>query len=209
MVAVRSNTGLIPQFTRPPNHRYTDISHFRAPYKNWPSLGADAGPIAAPGPFATEADGVRVYNPELLPGIIALLGAYSVIFLDNDSVQLDPVLQGAPDIRQNAVVWVNQQLGAGKTVVLQSPSGATAAISPGAVVRFLRSGKGRAFEREATGGVTPIGAIVARPAGAPDAGGGVSRAGMLGPIGVVAAVLAVGGIAYYVVSKRKKSHRGD
>ncbi len=196
-MAVRRSYTSIPQFT----HRYTDISHFRAPYKNWPSLGADTGVVAG-GPFVTEADGVRVYNPELLPGIIALLSGYSVVFLDNDSVQLESVLVGAPDPRQNAVVWVNQQLGAGKTVVLQSPSGAAAAITPGNVLRWLRSGKGRAFEKEATGGVDPVGAILARPAGASTTPG-LSKAGVFGPIGVAAAVLAVGGIAYWAISKKR------
>lgn len=184
-------------------HKYTDISHFRAPYKNWVSLGAVTG-APVDDEIIVDPDGVAAIQPAVLQTYLGRLAQFSVIFLDNDSVQLAPVQQGDP--RENAVVWGNRKLAEGKTVVLQSPSGVGTLLNPppGAVY-YMRSGSGRAFEKEAaTVLATPdgqrmaIGAILAKP-------GGLAKASLLGPVGIVVGVVGVGALAYLAFSKPKRA----
>lgn len=179
--------------------QYTDISHFRAPFKNWPGIGADTGapldPVAAM--IDTESSGVRVFKPAIADIILKMLSGFSVIFLDNDSVKLDARLPN--DVREMAGEWVLRKLSEGKTVVAQGAGGAHLFGMPIVMDRFLRAGSGTAFEKEATGGVTPVGAVLARPA---------SKAGLfgLGPVGT-AGVFLVGAVGLLWGAKRLSKKR--
>lgn len=184
--------------------QYTDISHFRAPFKNWPYLGigADAGPAAidpAAAMIDTESNGVRIFKPAIADIILkTMLEGFSVIMLgsDPDSVKLDPKL--ANDIRESATAWVKRKLNEGKTVVAQAAGGAATFGLPIVQDRFLRAASSTAQELEYTGGVTPLGAVLARP---------FSKMGLfgLGPLGVAAVVLGVVGVGVYFFGKKKRT----
>lgn len=179
--------------------QYTDISHFRAPFKNWPGIGADTGapldPVAAM--IDTESNGVRVFKPAIADIILKMLSGFSVIFLDNTSVKLDAKTPNDP--REGADAWVQRQLKDGNTVVAQGAGGAHLFGMPIVMDRFLRAGSGTAFEKEATAGVTPVGAVLARPA---------SKAGLfgLGPVGT-AGVFLVGAVGLLWGAKRLSKKR--
>jgi len=181
---------------------YADISHFRAPFKNWPSLAAaDPSPPAAasadPSVLVVDKNGVAAFQPSVASAILKMLDGMAVIFIDNDNVKLD-ALQPS-DIRQKASDWVKQKLGEGKTVVAGTTGGAQLFASGAAVDRFLSGVVGTAGEQTATAGTTPLGAVLARPSMLS------GLASKLGPVGMAAvALLAVGGI---VLLTKKKHHQ--
>lgn len=176
--------------------QYTDISHFRAPFKNWPGIGADAlDPVAAM--IDTEPNGVRVFKPAIADIILKMLSGFSVIFLDNTSVKLDAKTPGDP--REGADVWVARQLKDGNTVVAQGVGGAHLFGMPIVMDRFLRAGSGEAFEKEATAGVTPVGAVLAR-------GGKLGLFG-LGPVGTAGVFLVAAGALFWGAKRLSKKRR--
>jgi len=193
---------------------YTEISHFRAPYKNWPHLGVGQAPaaarpamITAPGaqafaPFMTDANGVRVFQPQVADAVLTMLQGFSVIFLTPDSVKIEPAVPG--DVREKASAWVSRKLGEGKSIIAGSPAGIQAFITPVLVDRTLEAVKGLAGEKEKAGaGTLALTALLARPKA-------MAAAGLMGPIGIAAiALVVVGGIAYFAMRKprRAKSNR--
>jgi hypothetical protein len=101
----------------PPPPAYQDISHFRAPYKNVWSMGADAPPSPGPGGSLTPPggdtaafqalydvkDGVHIFKPEVRNQILALLGLRRVVFV------------GGPNERVNTVPYTAEEIEAMKT----------------------------------------------------------------------------------------------
>lgn len=183
--------------------QYTDISHFRAPFKNWPGIGAgEAAAAAQPldpvsAMIDTEDSGVRVFKPAIADIILKMLSGFSVIFLDNDSVKLDAKTPGDP--REGADAWVQRKLKDGMTIVAQGAGGAHLFGMPMVMDRFLRAVSGTAAEKEATSGVTPVGAVLARP---------TSKMGLFGfgPVGT-AGVLLVAAVGLMWGAKRLHKRR--
>jgi hypothetical protein len=191
------------------HRRYADISHFRAPFKNWPSLsgfGAAATP-ATPADQAsaaalvaatidTESDGVRVFKPAIAKAILDGMGAWSIVHIDNDNVKLEPALPN--DVRETAASWIKRH--GGMSIVAGTTGGAQLFTSALPVERYLSAVKGHDGELAATGGATPLGAVLVR--------GGLFAGlfGKLGPVGVAAvALLGVGAVV--VVAKHHKRRR--
>lgn len=207
---------------------YTEISHFRAPYKNWPHLGvgpsvagrwpmsgigelqwaaagfgATAAPSATASPIAPDLspvqtqDGVRVFRPQVADAVLTMLQAFSVIFLTNDSVKIEPAVPG--DVRQKASDWIKQKLAEGKTIIAGSPAGIQAFVTPVVVDRTLESVKGADAEKDKAGPNTlPLTAVLVRPSG-------LAKAGLMGPVGI--AVLALAGVGLVAYLATRKRHR--
>jgi hypothetical protein len=182
---------------------YTEISHFRAPYKNWPYLGvgADAATVADPSAamYTTDANGVRVLTPAASTTLINLIAAASTIFIDNDNVKLDS--KSLNDSRPSAVDWINQHLAQGKTIVIGTTAGLISLITATSPIDIvLMAVSGSSGEVTAAGpGTLPITAVLSRP----PPGILSTMGGKLGPLGY-AALAVVGASALYLVFSGKK-----
>lgn len=192
---------------------YTDIAHFRAPFKNWPYLGmapsvyagigatAEGVPGApqTPAPDAfldTEKSGVRIFKPQVVDVLMQMLGTQGILLLGNDeNVQL---VEAIPE-REKANAWVKRKLAEGKTIVAGTSGGAYLfGIPMPGITKYLQAVKGLDAEKAATAGLLPLGAVLARPSTA------LTKAGLLGPIGIAAiALLAVGGLVFITTRKRR------
>lgn len=187
---------------------YADVSHFRAPFKNWPSLSATdpAAPTSPldPATVLDKVDGVASFKPQVADTIFQFLATQRVIVLDADSVTVvpaDAVDAAQPLLRESADAWVKRKIGEGKTVVAGSTGGAVLFPTPTpGIQKYLQAVKGHEAEVAATAGDSPLGAVLARPTGL------ASIFGKIGPIGVAAlAVIGVGG-AVLLFKKKPRRH---
>lgn len=182
------------------HRRYAEISHFRAPFKNWPSISGygAADDSAAAAAITTDKDGLRSFKPQIADVLLAMLNAYSIIHISNDDVKIDPIVPG--DIRETAASWLKRKVADGKIVLAGTSAGAHMFGVPVANVdKVLVAVKGRQAAIEKTVGLTPMLAVLAKPAGI-----GALVAGM-GPVGIaVGALVVVGGVAL-LAKKRRRS----
>lgn len=171
--------------------QHVDISHFRAPYKNWPvAFGQEGATVAtttapaAPSIIITK-EGVRHVAPNAVPTIMEMLKQLSTVFLDNNSVKLDVRVPNDP--RPSAFDWAQGKLKEGLSVVIGSTAGAEMVAAPVAGVLTLMAVKGAEGEAAVAGGNTlPFTAVLAQPTALAKAGiGGLALVG----IGVVAVAL--------------------
>jgi hypothetical protein len=103
---------------------YTDISHFRAPYKNsylYTGVGADAptpDEINAANPTTTDAQNRKIYKPEVQSVIMESLKGHAAIWLSDRAVALEPIDPAQPLApgQVRASDWVEQKLGEGNVV---------------------------------------------------------------------------------------------
>jgi hypothetical protein len=190
------------------HHAYTDISHFRAPYKNWISLGAEAAPPTAPPAvpgsippqqaalLVAEPDGSLALKPEVAKLLTAQLQGHVIVVFDDNNVKLAVPLPG--DVRENAFSWMMRKLQEGKTIIAGTAMGVSGLILPtGPVDKNLQAISAPGQIKQMTEQGTY--AVLVRPHGA-----GVAKAGVLGPLGVAVVVLGVAGIAYAIWGKKKR-----
>jgi len=204
---------------------YTDVSHYRAPYKNayFAGFGAEADataaaaatpivPPAAPIPDAQSVavdigpDGVRVFKPQVAATIQLLLGNSSVVLIggaNSDDVRFEPTVP--MDIRENALAWTKRKLAEGKTVLAGSTAGLVGVLAPTGD-KLLKAVKGPAGEVQSAGPqALPFYAVLARPTAAQVAEaqkkGGIFASMTPLSIGLVT-VAVIGGLYFY--SKKKK-----
>lgn len=196
---------------------YTDVSHFRAPYKNavfsgyggWGGYGAAGDPAPAPAGapeaaaaplFTTDPDGIRVLTPTIAATVQLLLQGSSVVYIgpvNGDDVRFEATVPG--DIRENAWAWCQKKLGEGKSILVGSTAGLPGIFMPPPVQKLLKAVKGKSGELDAAGPTAlPLYAVLTRPA--PGAAKALMLSGPLG-IGLVASVIVVG--IYYMQKKRK------
>jgi hypothetical protein len=191
------------------HHAYTDISHFRAPYKNWISLGAEA-PAATAAPtvpgsippqqaalLVAEPDGSLALKPEVAKLLTAQLQGHVIVVFDDNNVKLAVPLPG--DVRENALTWMMRKLQEGKTIIAGTAMGVSGLILPtGPVDKNLQaiSAPGQVKQMTEQG----VYGVLVRPF----AGAGAAKAGVLGPLGVAVVVLGVAGIAYAIWGKKKR-----
>jgi hypothetical protein len=204
---------------------YTDVSHYRAPYKNayFAGFGAEAAatpaePLPGSAPAApipdvqaiavdVGPDGVRVFKPQVAATIQLLLGQSSVVLIggaDSDDVRFEPAVP--MDIRENALSWVKRKLGEGKSVLAGSTAGLTAVLAPpGGADKLLKAVKGTAGEVQSAGPqALPFYAVLARPSPAElaKAAQGKSIFASMTPLSIgIVTVAVIGGL--YLYSKKK------
>jgi len=200
---------------------YTDVSHYRAPYKNayFAGFGAEAAtpatpavPPAAPIPDAQSVavdigpDGVRVFKPQVAATIQLLLQSSSVVLIggaNSDDVRFEPAVP--MDIRENALAWVKRKLAEGKTVLAGSTAGLVAVLAPGGADKLLKAVKGPAGEVQSAGPqALPFYAVLARPTAAQVAEAQKSSLfASMTPLSIgLVTVAVIGGLYFY--SKKKK-----
>lgn len=207
---------------------YTEISHFRAPYKNAyiAGFGAETAPptptvtTETPGGGPAQAQlvtvdekGYRSINKNVRPLIMNALMFYGTTFIGGptNTVKIAPftaeMLAAAKDGNaqaqaivggMNARTWAEKQASDGKVVFMWVTTLLTLASGqvPGPGADELGTwGTGTANAKEAA--KSPLGVVLA---GNPE--GGLSMAGLGGPILVaVVAAAAVGGV-YYLVKRK-------
>lgn len=174
---------------------YADISHFRAPYKNWPSLsgmGAVQAAQDSPLPIVGQTNGVAEFTPAVADLILKAMPSYSIVHIDDNNVKLEPAVP--KDVRETAAAWISRH--SGSTIVAGTTGGAQYFLSGGMPVeRYLTAVKPtREAEIAATAG--GLGAVLKRPAG---------LFAKLGPVGVAAVALVALG-AVVLVMKKKRSY---
>lgn len=185
---------------------YADISHFRAPFKNWPSISGFGEEVAAD-PNVTEAaiaatvdtdeDGIRYFKPQVKDALMAILPTLSVVFLDDNNVKVEPRVPS--DVRQDAASWVEEKAKKGLSIIAGSTGGVQFFPVPiTGVDRYLSAAKTKDELIEKTGGVNPLGAVLVK---------GSAASGLmasLGPVGIAAvALLGIGGIALLMKKRRR------
>jgi hypothetical protein len=190
---------------------YYDVSHFRAPYKNWAYLsgfGATGGTPGAPLAPQVQAmvdvdpDGTLVLKPAIQKTVSDFLQTRVVLVIGNDlNVSLQPSA-GTGDVRENAWAWFNRQLGAGRTVLAGSTAGVAGLGMPTEAVQKLLMAVGTPAEARVatTGGLY---AVLARPASAGKPAAGPGLFAKLGGVGTAVVVLAGAGLAYLLLFKKK------
>lgn len=193
------------------NRVYYDISHFRAPYKNWAHLsgfGAAAASALPPEQAVmvdVEADGTAVLKPAIQKTVSDYLQSRVVrIIGDDNNVALDPALAG--DIRENAWAWLNRKLNAGMTVLAGSSSGVAGLGMPTEIVqKFLKAVSTNPEAQAAT--AQGQFAVLARPAasGKPPIKAEPSLFAKIGPVATIG-VLAAGGVLAYLLLIKKRGH---
>jgi hypothetical protein len=179
---------------------YADISHFRAPYKNWPSLSGE-GLLSGEGfpapevpAIITEASGVREFTPAAAKIILGAMSAWSVVLVPTtmDSVNLEPAVPG--DLREKASEWIDRRWTS--TIIAGTTGGAHYFLSGGVPVgRYLTAVK-PTKEAEVAATVSGQGAVLKRP---------VSLFAKLGPVGVTAVALVAVGAVVLVMKKKKRA----
>lgn len=191
------------------NRVYYDISHFRAPYKNWAQLSGfgAAGPALPPEQLAmvdVEADGTLVLKKPIQKTVSDYLQSRVVrIIGDDNNVALDPALPG--DIRENAWAWLNRKLNAGMTVLAGSSSGVAGLGMPTEIVqKFLKAVSTNAEAQVAS--AQGQFAVLARPAasGKPPVKTEPSLFAKIGPMGTIAVLAAGGALAYLLIIKKHR-----
>lgn len=154
-----------------------DISHFRAPYKNFPGMngfgalipgGADpaaASQESAIGQgdlFTVDKNGVSVLTLKGFGMLSEALPVSRVIFLDNDNVKFEGAAPS--DTRKKASTWVAEKLAEGKSIVFGSPAGLVSAFKPIVVDRVLMAVSGTKGELDKAGPQSRgLSAVAARP----------------------------------------------
>lgn len=178
---------------------YTDISHFRAPYKNSylytgvAGLGQDETPATQAFMQAVESkDGVVHWKPDVADVIITGLKGYTAVRLGDRAVQLMPLTpeqaQALADKNplaeaMSAQTWVEQKLDAGN-VVFATPG----VIFPiaGATMQLAAVPK---EDKETVRMTSHIAPVLAVPG---------LLAGLMTPA-AIAGVVVVGGVAAYAI----------
>jgi hypothetical protein len=209
-------------------HTYSDISHFRAPYRNVAVHGFGQEP-AQPQKInevsEVSADGVRRYKAGWRETIMWMLSTYRYIFLTNTQVKLTPMTQselqaaeqsaeaGALLASMRADRWVEQKVREGYAVMvpfgfLFDPAGALASeagLQLGATTATDKAAMVAASEFPSPD--APIGAYVAEPGAMPipKPGGRVakapSEAGLTPLLWAAGIIVLLGGGAYYLSKK--------
>lgn len=197
--------------------RYTDVSHFRMPYKNsWPytGIGADVpvGPNGAapaehiePGQellqfVQQDEQGRQRYRDEVAEVIVANLSQARAVYLSDRAVALqsfspEEVAAAAADpaakemlAAASGAAWLERQLDEGN-VVFATPG----VVLPGAGDKQLAAVP--KAERETVRMTSHIAPILAEP--------GMLRALVSSPLGLAAAALGLGGVLYLVLRKKR------
>lgn len=213
------------------DHKYTEISHFRAPYENWISLGA----APSGGPMLTQAAAGYGIIPggRNVPGIGYGYGAAAAALPPEQAAMLVVQPDGSMALKPEVVALLLPQLAAHVIVVFNDDSVKLAIPMPQGEVREFadkwlqrKLGEGKTVVAGSTTGVVglamPTGTVdkllmaFAKPSdvvGATAQGqfgvlakSGAKKAGLLGPVGVAVAVLAGAGLVYYFAFGKKK-HR--
>jgi len=210
---------------------YTDISHFRAPYKNAMISGYGAEEVTPPPPppngngatnpfVTTDKRGYNFVASSIKPMLMQTLGMYGFIFQGGqfNNVKLTPftneeltIAASNPQAKaildsRKATNWIAEQVDAGQVVFMNQVT--LAAIMSGQALPAGSDQLGTfpaGSDQAKEAAKSPLGVVVA---GDPD-GRGFSIAG-LGPIGIaIAAVAVVGGIAVYrAYGKDKRGKAG-
>lgn len=179
---------------------YTDISHFRAPYKNsyiYTGVGADeSGPPMALSQSTELKGGLVHWKPDVADTIITGLKAYNAIFLSERAVQLVPfTAEQAASAElvetQSAAAWLQRELKRGNIVF----------ATPGVV--FPVAGLSRQLaavpksDKETIKMTSAIAPILATPS---------MLAGLMTPL-ALAGVALVGGVALWAIVAGLRSRK--
>ncbi len=210
---------------------YTDISHFRAPYKNAyiAGFGAEQGVPAPPPPPPTNGEvtaemlvttddrGYRFVKKELQPILEKTLQNYGTTFLGGvgNQVKIAPytpeqLAAAATDPKAKAFLdsmsastWIKKQVDGGQVVF--ATVGTLVAITSGVAVSGADTmGTWPAGSEEAKEAAkSPIGVVIA---GDPDGGFAIAA---MGPVAIaLVAVAAVGGVYYLATRKKGRGRLG-
>lgn len=213
------------------DHKYTDISHFRAPYENWISLGA----APSGGPMITQAAAGYGIIPggRNVPGIGYGYGAAAAALPPQQAAMLVVQPDGSMALKPEMAALLMPQLAAHVIVLVGDDNSVKLAIPmpTGEVREFAdkwvqrKLGEGKTIVAGSTTGVVglamPTGTVdkllmamasAADVAAATSQGqfgvlarpAGAKKAGILGPVGVAVAVLAGAGLVYYLAFGKKK-----
>jgi hypothetical protein len=213
-------------------HYYQDISHFRAPYKNYQTMagfGLETGTPATPAAedpavamIATMGeDGIRRFRPELVTSVRAMLVAYNGIWLNDSTIRIEPfdaqaVTQASKDPTTAAFLksrsadkWVSDKIADGFAIYapfsIIAPNTQTlsgAGIQIGAV-------QASDYENAKEASKLPIGAFLADPKagwGSKAKPGEVRPAGVSDPKHALIALAIIGGagVLFFGINKLMK-----
>lgn len=213
---------------------YTDVSHYRAPYKNayfagfggyrgfgeeaaataaGPSPGTPITPVPVAIPEAQAQavdigpDGIRVFKPAVAATIQLLLQGSSVVLIggaDSDDVRFEPTVP--MDIRENALAWCNRKLAQGKSVLAGSTAGLVSVLVPGGQDKLLKAVSGHAGELASAGPqALPFYAVLARPTAAQQQAAAASKGFFASVTPLQIGIVTVAVIGgLYLFSKKKK-----
>lgn len=208
---------------------YQDISHFRAPYKNYQTLAGlgletdnPTAPAAEDPIFATMAtvgeDGIRRFKPELVASIRAMLPAYNGVWLNDSTIRIEPfdaaaLAQAAKDPAaaeflksRSADKWVSDKIAAGFAIYapfsIIAPN--TQTLS-GAGIQ-IAAVPASDYEKAKEASKIPIGAFLADPKGgwgSKSAPAEVLPAGVSDPKHALIALAIIGGagILFFGINK--------
>lgn len=197
---------------------YTDISHFRAPYKNsWPYTGISglgqngAPPALSPDQEAALAqyvlpgdDGSIAYRPQVAANLRKQLQGYRAIFLTDRTIKVEPyspeelaAMEADPAARATLIAygadrWIEDKLAEGMVIFAS-----WGVLIPGLTEANLAAAP--ADEEETVQSTSHIAPILARPSM-------LSRLGSLSTA-AIAVTAVVGGVLVYAVFGRKKRRR--
>lgn len=204
-------------------HVYSDISHFRAPYRNWAVHGFGQTPDQIAEVSAVGADGVRRYNSGWRDTILGMLNGYKTTFITSTQVKVTPFSQA--EIQQasqsaeaaafleslRADLWVAQKVSEGYAVMvpfsfLFDQAGALASetgLQLGATPASDKASMKAASDFPSPD--APLGAYVAEPGSMPKPGLSVktSQAGLTPLLWAAGVIAILGGGAYYLSKKSR------
>lgn len=208
---------------------YTDISHFRAPYKNAMIAGFGqnsqetpmttvATPPPAPGgltesQYVTKDEaGNRFLRAEIKPLVMETLSVTNTVFIGPGKVQLqrltpeqiqaaatDPTMKAIIE-SNNAKAWVEREVKAGKVVFMSVATLFKVMSGAGQFDQYDQLASMEPGKEAQDAAQFPTMVVIG---GKP---GGSLMASLGGPLGIAVGVAAIGGIAMYL-SKRKKGRR--
>jgi hypothetical protein len=206
---------------------YTDISHFRAPYKNAVigGFGAEQVPTPPPPPnggptvemyVSTDDRGYRTVNKQLQPILNKTLEHYGTVFIGGAgnnvkispytpeqlaAAKADPAAKAFLD-SMSAATWVKKQVDAGQVVF--ATVGTLAAVLSGASVPgsdmlgTWPAGSDQAKEAAKS----PIGVVIG---GDPE---GAFAFAAMGPVAIALVAAGVVGAGYWFMTRKKGGGRG-